>query len=126
MDFNEEAVPLSMSRNERDDQGRYTGKVSLDDVRAFFERSEPRTASEIADGLGISNRAALNKLDELHEQGEIQRKKVGARAVVWYRELNPQTAAEALSEMTGRPVEEFLADEAEYPMPAPDELEWED
>ena len=126
MDFNEETVLLPMSQNERDDRGRYTEKVPLDDVRAFFERSEPHTAGEIADELGITNRAALNKLDTLHEQGEIERKKVGARAVVWYRELNPQTAAEALSEMTGRPTEEFLADEDEYPMPAPDELEWEE
>ena len=126
MDFSEENVLLSMSRNERDDRGQYTEKVSLDDVRAFFERSEPHTAGEIADELGVTNRTALNKLDTLHEQDEIQRKKVGARAVVWYRELNPQTAAEALSEMTGRPIEEFLADEEKYPMPAPDELEWEE
>lgn len=123
MVFNRTAQCTPVSQN-RDDQGRYEEKVPLDAIRAFFEGSEPRTAAEIADELDISNRAVLNKLDELHERGEIKRKKVGGRAVVWYRELNPRTAAEALADVTGRPVEEFLVTEDEYPMSAPDELEW--
>lgn len=114
-----------MSGQGRDERGRYRETVSLDAVRELFRRSEPRTASEIADALDISNRAALNKLDELHENDEINRKQVGARAVVWYRELNPETAAEALAEATGRPVEEFQVPEEAYPSPELDELEWE-
>jgi len=114
-----------MSQQERDEDGRYREKVSLDEVRQLFRRSEPRTAREVAEDLDISSRAALNKLDELHQNEEIKRKQVGARAVVWYRELNPQTATEALAEMTGRSIEAFeLPDEA-YPMPDPDELSWE-
>ena len=111
-----------MSRN-RDEQGRYRSEVPLDDVRQFFVGSEPRTAGEIADELDVSNRTVLNKLDMLHERREIERKDVGARAVVWYRESNPRTAAEALAKMTGRPVEEFLPDD-EYPVPELDEMEW--
>lgn len=114
-----------MSQQERDEDGRYREKVSLDEVREFFRRSEPRTAKEIADALDISSRAALNKLNEMHAEGEIKRKKVGARAVVWYRELDPQTAAEALAEATGRPVEAFEIPDGAYPMPDPEDLEWE-
>lgn len=114
-----------MSQQERDDDGRYREKVSLDEVRQFFRRSEPRTAGEVADALDISSRAALNKLNELHQNEEIKRKQVGARAVVWYRELNPQTAAEALAEMTGRPIEAFEIPDEAHPMPGPNELNWE-
>lgn len=114
-----------MSQQGRDEQGRYQEKVPLDDVRQFFRNSEPHTAAEIADELDISNRGVLNKLETLHEAGEIKRKEVGARAVVWYRELNPRMAAEVLSEATGRSVEEFDIDPDESAMPAPDELSWE-
>lgn len=106
----------------RDDQGRYAETVPLDAVRRFFRRSEPQTAAEIAEELDISNRTALNKLMELHDAGEIKRKQVGARAVVWYRELNPRMASEVLAEATGRSIETFEVNEAEYPMPEPDEL----
>lgn len=111
-----------MSGQGRDDQGRYEATVSLDAVRQFFRRSEPHTAAEIADDLGVSSRTALNKLERLHEAGEIKRKKVGARAVVWYRELNPRMASELLAEATDRPVEKFEIDADESPMPAPEEL----
>lgn len=114
-----------MSRQGRDDSGRFRETVSLDEVRALFRRSEPRTATEVAEALGISNRAALNKLDALHENDEIVRKQVGARAVVWYRELNPRTAAEALAEMTGRPFDEFEVPNDARPFPDLDELDWE-
>lgn len=114
-----------MSRQERDENGRYREKVSLDEVRQFFHRSEPRTATEIADELDISSRAVLNKLNRMHDNQEIKRKKVGGRAVVWYREFNPPTAAEVLSEMTGRPEEDFELPDEVFPMPAPDDLDWE-
>lgn len=111
-----------MSRQGRDEGGRFREKVSLDEVRQFFHRSEPRTATEIADELDISSRAVLNKLNRMHDNQEIKRKKVGGRAVVWYREFNPPTAAEVLSEMTGRPVEDFEVPDDAYPMPDPDDL----
>jgi len=113
-----------MSPQERDENGRYREKVSLDDVRQFFRRSEPVTATEIADELHVTGRAILNKLNRMHENDEIERKEVGARAVVWYRALNPETAAEVLSDATGRPVEHFEIPDAAYPMPDPDDLEW--
>lgn len=77
--------PWSMGDRERNEQGRYTEQVSLEDVLGLFDGGEPLTAGEVADAFDISNRAALNKLDELHERGEIERKEVGARAVVWWK-----------------------------------------
>lgn len=111
-----------VSRQGRDDLGRYEESVPLNDVRQFFRRSEPHTAAEIADELGVSSRTALNKLEQLHEAGEIKRKKVGARAVVWYRELNPQLASEVLAEATGQPMEVFEFDREDHPIPELDDL----
>lgn len=63
--------------------------VTLEDVlRVFDERtdqSEPLTAPEIADMLGSSRRTILEKLHTLEDQDELKAKKVGGRAVVWWR-----------------------------------------
>ncbi len=69
----------------RNDHGQYVETVPLDRVLAEFETAaEPLTATEISDSLGVSNRSVLNKLNTLHERGEIGRKEVGASAVVWW------------------------------------------
>lgn len=73
-----------MSRN-RGEGGRFAEKASLDDVLAVLdERDEPLTGTEVGNVLEISNRSALDKLNELHERGDIERKKVGGRSVVWW------------------------------------------
>ncbi|KAB7517091.1 helix-turn-helix domain-containing protein [Halosegnis rubeus] len=72
---------------ERDDSGKYTNEVSLTRVISVFERAEipVLTASEVADKIDCSRPTAYNKLETLVKQGEIQKKKVGARAVVYIR-----------------------------------------
>lgn len=73
-----------MSRS-RGDDGRYVEKTTLDDVIAvLIEASEPVTGKEVGNALGISNRSALDKLNELHSREQVERKKVGAGAVVWW------------------------------------------
>lgn len=73
-----------MSRS-RGDDGRYVEKATLDDVIAVLtDRDEPMTGKEVGEELSISNRSALDKLNELNEQGAVERKKVGAGAVVWW------------------------------------------
>mgnify|MGYP002126151916 CR=1 FL=1 len=42
------------------------------------------TAPEVADELDITQQAAHKKLQSAHRDGEIERKKVGASAVVWW------------------------------------------
>jgi predicted ArsR family transcriptional regulator len=73
-----------MSRK-RNEQGQYVEEITPETVRTVLETTnEPLTATEIGSELNISNRAALNKLNTLHERGTVGRKKVGASAVVWW------------------------------------------
>lgn len=67
---------------ERSDDGTYVETVDPDDVLSLFTDAEPRTASEVADELGIARRTALYKLNDLADQDRIRRKKVGGRAVI--------------------------------------------
>ena len=71
--------------NERDDSGRFVETVTLEDVLAELRRvDEPMTGTELGERFSISNRAALNKLNTLHDRGDVRRKKVGSRSVVWW------------------------------------------
>lgn len=70
---------------ERTEKGQYAEQVTPDDALALFTDHEPRTASEVADELGVVRRTAYNKLNELADQGKLKKKKVGGRAVVWWR-----------------------------------------
>lgn len=69
---------------ERTDAGTYAEQIEPKEVLALFTDAEPRTAKEVADALDVSRRTALNKLNKLVDRGEIQRKEVGARAVVFW------------------------------------------
>jgi len=70
---------------ERDERGRYRETLSPGHVLEALRRAgEPMTATELAEEFDVTNRAILNKLDGLHEQGDVERKEVGARAVVWW------------------------------------------
>ena len=74
-----------MSR-ERNEQGKFVGTITdaavIDAVRAIAPA--PATASEVADKLGCTRKAAWEHLTALHDDGRIERKKVGGRAVVWW------------------------------------------
>lgn len=72
-----------------------TPTITLQDVLAVFdtqtERTEPLTASEVADELGCTRRTAHKKLDALAERGELESKKPGARSRVWWRPIESPT-----------------------------------
>jgi predicted transcriptional regulator len=72
---------------ERDKSGQYVEQVTLNAALRVFEEADVPvlTANEVADELDCSRPAAYNKLEKLVEQGELQKKKVGARAVVYIR-----------------------------------------
>lgn len=76
-----------MDERERDEGGKYVEQVTPDAVLEVFEDADPPvlTASEVADELGCSRPAAYNKLETLVEQGDLHKKKVGARAAVYIR-----------------------------------------
>ncbi|WP_458188958.1 helix-turn-helix domain-containing protein [Haladaptatus sp. NG-WS-4] len=72
-------------KKERDESGQYTEQVTLESVLSVFEDVEipVLTATEVADELDCSRPSAYNKLETLVEQGELHKKKVGARAAVY-------------------------------------------
>jgi predicted ArsR family transcriptional regulator len=58
-------------------------------LAAFAETDDPvLTAPEVADRLSITQQAAHKKLQTAHNDGDVQRKKVGASAVVWWCECD--------------------------------------
>lgn len=53
--------------------------------RIFRGADDPvLTAPEVADKLGITQQAAYARLSQAAERDELERKKVGSRAVVWW------------------------------------------
>lgn len=76
---------------ERDESGKYAEQVTLDTVLEVFENAKVSvlTATEVSEELDCSRPSAYNKLEELVDQGELHKKKVGARAAVYIR-LNDQ------------------------------------
>jgi len=53
----------------------------------FAESEDPAlTAVEVADELEITQQAAHKRLSQAHDRGEVQRKKTGARSVIWWVE----------------------------------------
>lgn len=54
-------------------------------LRVLREHPEPVvTAGDVAERLDVSGETARRRLSSLHEQGHVERKTVGARAVVWW------------------------------------------
>jgi len=72
---------------ERDESGQYTEQVTLEQVLNVFQEADlpVLTASEVAEEIDSSRASAYNKLEMLVEQEEVEKKKVGARAVVYIR-----------------------------------------
>lgn len=56
------------------------------EVREFLERNEKPfvTTTDVAEKLDVTRQYAHDRLTELVENGEIERTKVGAKAVVWW------------------------------------------
>ncbi|WP_049936608.1 response regulator [Haloplanus natans] len=73
-----------MSR-ERDESGQYVEEVTPERVLKVFEESDAPvlTANEVAEWLDCSRSAAYNKLEMLVDNEQLEKKKVGARAVVY-------------------------------------------
>lgn len=73
-----------MSRN-RDERGQYTEKVSLSDVLGVFETvaGPVVTSSDVASATGCSDDTARRKLEALHEQGRVGRRKTAGRIIYW-------------------------------------------
>lgn len=77
---------MSDADRERSATGEYVETVSPSRVLdAVLSHPDPTVAArEVAEMLDCSTDAARKKLAQLHEQGVVDRKKVGSRAVVWW------------------------------------------
>lgn len=66
-------------------EGEYDQTYTLDDVYAVFEQvSAPvYTTSDVVDALGCSRHTAQPKLQELYEQGRLNRHETAGRTVYW-------------------------------------------
>ncbi len=76
----------SMSDANRDDGGKYTATVSDEEILAAIDQASAPvvTAADLEEALPIGRRAIRERLLDLREQGRVDRKKVGGRAVVWW------------------------------------------
>ncbi|MFC5973866.1 DeoR family transcriptional regulator [Halomarina salina] len=75
-----------MSKDERDDTGRYAESVTLDDVLGVFATVDGPvvTSGDVAETLDCSRETARRKLRTLEEQGHLASRKTAGR-VVWWR-----------------------------------------
>lgn len=71
---------------ERNEGGEYVETVSLDDVREVFDdvRGPAVLSADVADRLGCSRETARRKLEELYDQGYVDRRKVSRRVIYWF------------------------------------------
>jgi predicted ArsR family transcriptional regulator len=72
-------------------------KISDQDILKVFDNTDDPflTASEIADQLPVSRQAVNYRLDRMHEEGLVGRKKTGARAVGWWAKVAPRLSDES-------------------------------
>ncbi|WP_435078454.1 MarR family transcriptional regulator [Halococcus sp. AFM35] len=95
-----------MSDRERTETGEYVETVTPERVLdAVATHPDPTvSAREVGEVLGCSTDAARKKLNELHKQGSVERKKVGGRSVVWWLSDEERTrggSADPLYELVG-------------------------
>jgi len=98
----------------RDESGKYTAQTGPEQVlRVLQEHPDPVvTATELAERLDVSAETARRYLSELNENGEVRRKQVGARAVVWWPADDSDSPAAPLTALVGI-LDEEAAEQAE-------------
>lgn len=71
---------------ERNEKGRYVSTITSDHVlEVLRENDDPvLTAKEVGECIGCTSEAARQQLHDLHEDGKVESKQVGARAIVWW------------------------------------------
>lgn len=74
-----------MSKEDRDEHGRYTQTVSLEDVLGVFEDVDGPviTSGDVAQALDCSRETARRKLNTLSEQGRIASRRTAGRVIWW-------------------------------------------
>jgi hypothetical protein len=70
---------------ERNESGQYVSRRDPVDVRDAMDPGEPYTTSEIAELVGWPRRSTYAALSTLRENGEVNKKQVNSRMVMWIR-----------------------------------------
>jgi len=85
-----------MSDRARDEEGQFVETVTPERVLAVLRDANAPvlTARDIADELGCTPEAVTTKLKRLQEQDRVARRRVGARAVVWWLTEQPPLETE--------------------------------
>lgn len=70
---------------QRDKGGKFAEEVTMDSVKRVFEEAEipVLTSTDVAGRLDCSRPTAYNKLESLTEEGELVKKKAGAKSSVY-------------------------------------------
>ncbi|RKD88620.1 bacterio-opsin activator domain-containing protein [Halopiger aswanensis] len=80
---------------------------SLRETLALFDGSgTPRTTAELADDLEIGRRSTYERLERLVEHGELETKRVGASARVWWRPRSSAETPDSASDAGVRPIQD--------------------
>lgn len=79
-------VDRSMTRTRDEETGEFTAQVTTSDTLAALRaHTEPvATAGDLTETLDVSAETVRRHLTTLQERGDVARKEVGARAVVWW------------------------------------------
>lgn len=77
---------VHMSGKERADNGEYVERTTMEQVLLTMRDADDPivTSGDVAETLGCSRETARRKLTELHTEGWIERREVGASAIVWW------------------------------------------
>jgi len=85
-----------MSEQQREDSGEFSEKVTDQDVLKVFDAEDAPvlTANELGEKLSVSRSAMTHRLNRMREEGLVDRKQTGARAVAWWSTVAPAPSAE--------------------------------
>lgn len=85
----------SMADADRDESGKYTATVTDEEILAAIDQAPGPvvTAADLEEVLPIGRRAIRERLLDLLDQDRVARKKVGGRAIVWWRTSRADTGA---------------------------------
>ena len=110
-----------MSRNDR---GEYTSKATDEAILAHFSRADRpfQTAQSVAEQFDLDRSQAYRRLQQLAENGILEKEKVGGRAAVWWLVTDAPDVEERDPEDILGALETFLEerDAPEPPLPSTD------
>lgn len=73
--------------SERNEEGKFQSEhgIGTEDVFQAMDELEPYTTGELAEQLDAPRRTIFNYLEQLHENGRVQKKKPEPRRAIWMR-----------------------------------------